>query len=172
MPLLPYRDAQHLVSVQSALLATTSLVCFPQNHLLLNMPAFSIRKEVTTYVTFLLESKCRLESEQFGLNRLYQRHGSRKESCGGHPPTPPHKKTLSVKMSVLTLDVVPPSTARSTSLPLCLHASYRRDSEGGLQPSKLTKEPVRRLRQGLNRLARLRLPKWPRASLSVNILSN
>lgn len=72
MPLLPYRDAQRLVSVQSALLATTSLVCFPQNHLLLNMPAFSIRKEVTTYVSFLLESTCRLESEQFGLNRLYQ----------------------------------------------------------------------------------------------------
>lgn len=72
MPLLPYRDAQRLASVQSALLATTSLVCFPQNHLLLNTPAFLIRKEVTTYVSFLLESKCRLESEQFGLNRLYQ----------------------------------------------------------------------------------------------------
>ncbi|CAI9160155.1 unnamed protein product [Rangifer tarandus platyrhynchus] len=36
------------------------------------MPAFLIRKEVTTHVSFLLESKCCLESEQFGLNRLYQ----------------------------------------------------------------------------------------------------
>lgn len=133
MPLLPYRDAQRLVSVQSALLATTSLVCFPQSHLLLNMPAFLIRKEVTTHVSFLLESKCRLESEQFGLNRLYQSKTWIKKGklwrTSPHP-TPPHKKTLPVKMSILTLDLVPPSTPPSTSLPLCLYASYPTRQQG------------------------------------------
>ena len=93
------------------------------------MPTFLIRKEVTfnrkevtTYVSFLLESKCHLEYEQFGLNRIVPVKDMDKERKAVQDilPTPPHKKTFSVKLSILTLDLVLPSTPPSTILPLCL----------------------------------------------------
>lgn len=91
------------------------------------MPTFLIRKEVTTYISFLLESKCHLECEQFGLNRIVPVKDMDKErkAVEDVPHPPPHKKTFSVKMSILTLDLVLPSTPPSTNLPLAsLYTSY------------------------------------------------
>lgn len=70
------------------------------------MPTFLIRKEVTfnrkevtTYVSFLLESKCHLEYEQFDLNRIVPVKDMDKErkAVQDIPPTPTPKKDLFCK---------------------------------------------------------------------------
>lgn len=146
------------------------------------MPTFLIRKEVTfnrkevtTYVSFLLESKCHLKYEQFGLNRIVPVRSMDKERKAVQDIPHPHptKKTFSVKMSILTLDLVLPSTPPPPSFPcVSVHVLPYETAREACSSQNWQEEPVLRLNQGLNRLARIRLPKWPRISLSVNILSN
>lgn len=54
-------------------------------------------------MSLFLESKCHLEYEQFGLNRIVPVKDMDKErkAVQDIPPPPPHKKTFSVKCQFL-----------------------------------------------------------------------
>ena len=78
-------------------------------------------------------------------------------------------------MSIPTLDLVLPSTIplHQSSPHAFVHVlAYKTAREACIFQNLQKEEPILRLNQGLNRVARIRLPKWSRVSLFVKILPN